>query len=156
MQNKTKDEFKYDFYQNIEEAKPETKEKSKSPEPKKKINPFDDLFDEPKEEIKEAPVVDNKPKKLKPFTIKPPPPPAQSKPIGVFQAPEIQASKTTISTDLFENPSKVTKPTQPSNNLPCFPEVENPFKTGNLISNPPPPQHPTNKYYTGYQNNYYK
>ena len=178
MQNKTKDEFKYD-YDDIEEPKPETKEKNPSPERKNSGNPFDDLLDEPKEAIKEVrkeQPAENVLKKLKPFTIKSPPPPSQSKPVDIFQAPEIQSTKTEFSADLFESPSKSSKPTQPVNILssipevenpsnpskpiqpvsilPNFPEVENPFKTGNLLSNPQP--NPTNQYYTRNSNYYYK
>jgi hypothetical protein len=156
MQAKNKSEFKYE-YKDIEDT-PDTGKagiKSEIPNPtdfQKKTenanvvsnNPFD-LFEEP-EEVKKT--VEVQTKKLKPFSIKPPPPPAQvpGKGFGIFQAPEVKITKTQLAEDLFETPSK---PPQTTLNLPDFPEVTNPFATGNIIQ-----KSPSNQYYTG--NTYYK
>ena len=138
MQNKTKSEFSYNTVE--EEQKVEIKETPKiekvsSPSSKPPKNPFDDLIEEstePKELKTEAKEVkpEPQPKKLKPFAIKPPVP--QQKNFGIFQPPEIQQTKTFLSSELFENPSK---PAIKDSNLPSFPEVENPFKTGSLLRN---------------------
>lgn len=154
MQDKTKSEFIYDYKEpEVQIIEPSV------PEPKKvTTNPFEDLFDEPKEEHKEPIFVENQPKKLKPFTIKPPPQQGQVRGVGVFQAPEIQPAKTQLASDLFDNPSKpvsqqarTVSPVPIS--MPSFPQADNPFKTGNPFSNSPKAQQP-NYYYTGY--NYHK
>ena len=151
MQNKTKEEFKYEFKPREMEPEEESLEETPPPPPVKSVNPFDDMFDEQKEPPKPPVQVENQPKKLKPFSVKPPPPPPSvtyPKPVGIFQAPEIMPTKTTLAEDLFENPSKPSKPVFAA---PSFPQVENPFFTGNLVSQPKPqPQ-----YYTG-NSNYYK
>ncbi|OMJ75299.1 hypothetical protein SteCoe_25571 [Stentor coeruleus] len=154
MQDKTKNEFTYDFkVPEVQIVEPV------AIEPKKvTTNPFEDLFDEPKEEIKEQVYVENQPKKLKPFTIKPPPQQGQVRGVGVFQAPDIQPVKTQLAGDLFDNPSKpvsqqvrTVSPVPVS--MPSFPQADNPFMTGNPFSNSPKTQQP-NYYHTGY--NYYK
>lgn len=145
MKEKTKEEFKYEFKPHDEdedEKRSESSDSSPLPEPVKGNNPFDDMFDEP-QPVKVQ--VESQPRKMKPFSIKPPPPVSQPKPFGIFQAPEIHATKTTLSSDLFETPSTTAKPQFV---MPDFPQVENPFLTGNL----PSQVKPSNQFYTGNAN----
>lgn len=146
LQTKTKEEFKYAFEpKKVDEEEREEKrdEKIEEVKPVKAYNPFDELFDEPKV-VEQEKVSEVKNVKLKPFSIKPPPPgQVQGKGFGIFQAPELKPVKASLDGDLFEAPSK---PVESAPKVLDFPQADNPFLTGNFMNNNLPK---SGQFYTG-------